>query len=303
MKIGLVSKDDVATIVLQAETGWIDFSRAYQAYRLLAEGVAADPVRSILELLSAGIVTPAFLTEVLALLEDHALLDRCRVSPPERFALPLRPEKVIGLGRNYFAQAPGDDFSPPEEPVVFSKSSAACIGDGEPIIVRESYGRVDPEAELAIVIGRTAKFLDEGEAADYIAGYTLLNDVTARSLQQSDISAGLPWFRSKSIDTFCPLGPVITLPDEMPWPLNVDMELRVNGEVRQKSNTSRFIFSIPEVLSFVSRYVTLVPGDIVSTGTPEGSAPMAPGDVVEIEVPEIGILRNPVAPAGARVLV
>ena len=134
------------------------------------------------------------------------------------------------------------------------------------------------------------------------AGVQTAQVVVARSLQQSDIGAGLPWFRSKSIDTFCPLGPVIALPDEMPWPLDVNIELRVNGEVRQKFNTSRFIFSIPEVLSFVTRYLTLVPGDVVSTGTPEGSTPMAPGDVVEIEVPEIGILRNPVAPAGARVL-
>jgi len=154
---------------------------------------------------------------------------------------------------------------------------------------------------LALVIGRRAKYVAEEDACDYVAGYTILNDVTARGMQKSDIDQGLPWFRSKSIDTFCPLGPVIALPDEMAWPVEVDIELRVNGEVRQKTNTSKFIFSIPEVLSFITRFMTLEPGDIISTGTPEGIAAIVPGDTVEITIPPIGVLRNPVAPADAHV--
>jgi 2-keto-4-pentenoate hydratase/2-oxohepta-3-ene-1,7-dioic acid hydratase in catechol pathway len=168
--------------------------------------------------------------------------------------------------------------------------------------VRESCGRVDYEAELAVVIGRQARFVAEEEARDYIGGYTIVNDVTARGIQQTDIERGLPWFRSKSMDTFCPMGPVVALPDDMTWPVEVDIELRVNGEVRQKGNTSSFVFSIPKVLSFITRYMTLEPGDVISTGTPNGIGPIAPGDLIEITIPPIGTLRNPVAPSGARVL-
>jgi len=122
----------------------------------------------------------------------------------------------------------------------------------------------------------------------------LLNDVTAREMQKKDIDAGHPWFRSKSLDTFCPFGPYMVLRDALPWPLEVDIECAVNGEIRQKSNTRHFIFKLPELIAYVSRFITLEPGDVLSTGTPEGIAPLHPGDTVEVRVPEIGVLRNPV---------
>jgi len=243
-----------------------------------------------------------FFAKVLTFLDKHALRERYRLPEPTGYLLPFRPGKVICLGRNYAAHAAETGAKIPEEPVIFSKSPDSCIGDGEPILTRESYGRVDYEAELAFVVGRRARYVAEDEAADYIAGYTIFNDVTARGIQQADIGQGLPWFRSKSIDTFGPMGPVIALPDEMPWPVEVDVELRVNGVVRQQSNTSKFLFTIPNVLSYITRFMTLEPGDVVSTGTPDGISAIAPGDMIEITIPQIGVLKNPVAPSRARTL-
>ena len=297
MKIGRVSTPNGETVAVEAGGPWLDLSRANQAYRLHVDGVAEEPCRCIRTLIEAGLMTPGFIAEVVAFLEQHALLDDYTLPEPAKFLLPLRPGKIVALGRNYAAHAAETGAETPEEPIIFSKSPSACIGDGEPIIVRESYGRVDHEGELAVVIGRTAKYVAEDEAYDYIAGYTIMNDVTARGMQSADISRGLPWFRCKSIDTFGPLGPVIALPDVVPWPVKVDIELRVNGKVRQQSNTDKFLFSIPETLSFITRYMTLEPGDVVSTGTPEGIGALAPGDTVAVSVPQIGVLTNPVAPA------
>ncbi|MBN2310751.1 MAG: fumarylacetoacetate hydrolase family protein [Candidatus Hydrogenedentes bacterium] len=221
-------------------------------------------------------------------------LERFLFPGEPRFELPLRPGKVIALGRNYTAHAAESGHDTPEEPILFCKSSSACIGDGQPIVVRAFYGRVEHEAELAVVIGRRCKEAAEEEAGDYIAGYSILNDVTAREMQQADIAKGLPWYRSKSIDTFGPLGPVIALVDAIPEPVAVDIELRVNGEVRQRGNTADMVFSVPAIIAAVSRLITLEPGDVVATGTPAGVGPIGPGDTVEITIPGIGTLRNPV---------
>ncbi|HEO70543.1 MAG TPA: hypothetical protein ENN80_04720, partial [Candidatus Hydrogenedentes bacterium] len=164
MKVGLISREGTPTIALQAGSGWLDFSGAYQVYLLIHEKRATEPLAELMPLLEAGRMTPAFFGEVLMFLEEHRLTDAYRLDAPARFLLPLRPGKIIALGRNYAAHAAETGFDAPEEPIIFTKSSAACIGDGETIIVRESYGRVDHEAELAIVIGRTAKFLSEEEA-------------------------------------------------------------------------------------------------------------------------------------------
>ncbi|HOZ48491.1 MAG TPA: fumarylacetoacetate hydrolase family protein [Candidatus Hydrogenedentes bacterium] len=298
MKVGLAWLNNEKTIVLQHGGDWLDLSRALQVQCLVEEGHSPAPVQDIVELIRTGRMTLSVLTELVRFLDRHNLRGVLRVADPARFLLPFRPGKVLAVGRNYLAHAQETGFDPPEEPFVFAKSPEACVGDGDAIVIRESYGRVDHEAELAVVIGRRAKYVAEDEATDYIAGYTIVNDVTARGMQKADIDNRLPWWRSKSIDTFCPMGPVIALPDEVPWPVEVDIELRVNGEIRQKSNTREFIFSIPKVLSFITRFMTLMPGDVVSTGTPDGIPPVAPGETVEITIPEIGVLRNPVAPAG-----
>ena len=205
-----------------------------------------------------------------------------------------QPRNIICVGRNYLAHARETGHEAPTEPILFAKSSSAVIDPGEPIIYRSYLTRVDPEAELAVIIGRRARQVIAPDAARYIAGYTALNDVTARDLQKQDIGQGHPWFRSKSMDTFCPIGPVMLTVDECPEPVALDVSCRVNGELRQHANTRQFLFSIPQLIEAITRFITLEVGDVIATGTPEGIQPIFPGDVVEVEVERIGILRNPV---------
>jgi 2-keto-4-pentenoate hydratase/2-oxohepta-3-ene-1,7-dioic acid hydratase in catechol pathway len=206
----------------------------------------------------------------------------------------LRPEKILCLGLNYAEHAREGNVSIPEEPIYFEKAVSSVIAHLQPVIYPPDLGRVDPEVELAFIIGKKARHVREDEAKDYIAGYTILNDVTARDLQRKDIGNRHPWYRSKSIDTFCPLGPWIITGDEIVPREPLEIQLRVNGELRQNSSTRHLVFTIPTLLSRISNLITLEPGDIVSTGTPEGIAPVYPGDFMEAEIEKIGILKNPI---------
>ena len=152
---------------------------------------------------------------------------------------------------------------------------------------------VDPST-VGGIIGKGGRDIPLATARDHIAGYTILNDVTARDMQAADMAASRPWFLSKSFDTFAPMGPCITLPDEIEEPAELALSLRVNGETRQESNTRDLIFNISDIIYRLSRWVTLEPGDVIATGTPSGISPIEPGDVMEAEVERIGVLRNPV---------
>jgi 5-oxopent-3-ene-1,2,5-tricarboxylate decarboxylase / 2-hydroxyhepta-2,4-diene-1,7-dioate isomerase len=209
--------------------------------------------------------------------------------------LPLyRPGKIICLGLNYVGHANETGWTPPEEPIYFEKATSAMVAHGQPIVCPPGIGRVDPEGELAVIIGKGARGVAAAEAADYVAGYTILNDVTARDIQGRDHEKKMPWYRSKSVDTFCPVGPWIVTSDEIDPEEPLSIQLRVNGEVRQDSSTGNLIFSIPTLIERISQLIALDAGDIISTGTPEGIAPIHPGDIVEIEVEKIGVLTNPV---------
>ena len=180
-----------------------------------------------------------------------------------------------------------------KSPFFFCKSPSSLIPhEGEIYIPSWLNSRVDHEAELALVLGKQGKNIPEEHAIEFIAGYTILNDVTARSMQKEDLGKRNPWFRSKSIDTFCPLGPYLIPVDEIEDPHNLDIKLMVNGQTKQKSNTSFMIFKIPAIISYVSKYMTLQPGDIIATGTPEGVSPIKNEDVIEITISEIGTLKN-----------
>ena len=287
MKIATVSMLEGPAVAVLWEGQWIDFSKGYEA-------CGGERIRTINELIETERIAPAFLADAMSVLAAQNQLAKCLLDGKPRFLCPVTPGKIVALGRNYEAHAEETGHTAPEEPIFFCKSPTSCIAQGQPIVLRHKYGRVDHEGELAVVISRRCKEIAETEAKDYIAGYTVLNDVTARDLQSKDIEKGLPWFRCKSIDTFCPMGPVMALPDDLPWPVEVDVEVRVNGEVRQRANTRQFVFSIPTVLAYISSFMTLEPGDIVSTGTPEGIASIVNGDVVEVEISGIGVLKNPV---------
>ncbi len=199
----------------------------------------------------------------------------------------LRPSKIIGIGQNYRAHAAEMGKGIPEEPLMFLKPSTAVIADGMPIERPAGYERVDYEGELGVVIGKRARRVSREEALDYVQGYVCVNDVTVRDLQQKDGQ----WTRAKGFDTFCPIGPRI-VPGLDPTDLRITT--RVNGVVKQDSSTSDLIFDVATLISFCSHHMTLEVGDVISTGTPSGVGPLRPGDVVEVEIAGIGILRNPV---------
>ena len=205
-----------------------------------------------------------------------------------RILAPVLPSKVVAVGLNYKAHAEETGSSLPEEPMLFIKPSTSVIGPGETIYLPPQSRRVDHEGELAIVIGKAARNVGDVTAAEAILGYTCANDVTARDLQAKDVQ----FTRAKGFDTFCPLGPhIVTGLD----PSNLELECRVNGEVRQKTNTSDLVFGAASLVAFISSVMTLLPGDVILTGTPAGISPMNDGDVVEVELSGVGVLRNPVS--------
>ena len=287
-----VSEGAVGTGLVVEGRGLLDLGRAVQILGV-AKGRSVPPLREPEDFLEAGLLRPDFLAEVEGFVQEHGLLEALLV-PDFRLLAPLRrPQKIVCLGRNYAEHARESGAEPPEEPIIFPKAPSAIIGPEEPILIPEGIGRVDPEVEIAVVIGRECKSVPADRAGEYIAGFTILNDVTARDMQSRDLAEAKPWFRSKSLDTFCPIGPWIVV--GLPPSPELKIELRVNGEVRQSANTGEMIFKPPELVEFISRHMTLLPGDVIATGTPAGIAPIRPGDVVECEIESIGLLRNPVA--------
>ena len=205
---------------------------------------------------------------------------------------PCRPSKIIALGLNYRDHAREFNLELPSEPLIFMKPPSAVIAANEKIMVPAMSRQVDYEAELAVVIGRTCRNVSRDEAFAYILGYVCLNDVTARDLQTKDGQ----WTRAKSFDTFCPIGPCLVTEIDSG---DLAVQSFLNGELRQSSRTSQLIFSVPELVGFISRVMTLYPGDIISTGTPSGVGPMKAGDTIEIRVEKVGRLINTVAAEGA----
>jgi len=204
--------------------------------------------------------------------------------------LPLvRPSKIVCVGLNYQDHASELGHAAPEEPVLFLKPPSSIIGPGDAIIMPAAAERVDYEAELALVMGRTARHVSEADAGRHLFGYTCANDVTARDLQQKDGQ----WTRAKSFDTFCPVGPWIEtqVTDER----GLSLRAVVNGQLRQQGNTADMIFSPAQLISFISRVMTLLPGDVILTGTPAGIGPLQHGDEVSVEIDQVGFLLNPVS--------
>jgi len=198
---------------------------------------------------------------------------------------PAVPSKIILIGLNYKDHARELRMVIPKEPVIFLKPTTALVGHDDIVVYPRRVEQLDYEAELAVVMGRKCRNISAESARDYIFGYTCLNDITARDIQGQDVQ----WTRAKSFDTFCPVGPWVETK------LKADdliIKLYLNDRLRQLSVTSELIFSIPEIISFVSKVMTILPGDIISTGTPYGVGPMKKGDKVEVDIEGIGVLRN-----------
>ncbi len=208
---------------------------------------------------------------------------------------PLVPRSIIGVGLNYVQHAKEMNLPLPSVPMLFMKPVGAAIGPQTPIVMPREGGTVHFEAEVAVVIGRVARRVSEEDAVSHIFGYTCGNDVSERVIQNKEMAQGT-LLVGKGYDTFNPLGPAIATDLD---PANITILGRVNGETRQDSNTSDLVFSIPRLVSYLSQAMTLYPGDVIMSGTPQGVGPVQPGDVVEIEIPEVGVLRNPVSMEGA----
>jgi 2-keto-4-pentenoate hydratase/2-oxohepta-3-ene-1,7-dioic acid hydratase in catechol pathway len=214
---------------------------------------------------------------------DHLALAEAKL------LVPVRPSKIVCVGRNYREHAAELQHEVPSEPLLFFKPPSSLLAPGGEIRRPKLSHRVDYEGELGVVMGRKCYKLGADEdVRPYILGYTCVNDVTARDLQNQDDQ----WARAKGFDTFCPVGPVVT--DGLdPW-AGVGVETRVNGELRQRGNTRDFIFSLDVIIRYIAQVMTLVPGDLIATGTPKGVGPVAGGDVIEVTVEGVGTLRNPV---------
>jgi len=250
--------------------------------------IAAGPAR----LRALGATAAALAASGRASAAVHSLEDM-RLGPPI-----VDPDKIICLGLNYRGHAAEASLDAPVAPMLFAKFRNALTGPGAPIIIPRISQQIDYEGELAVVISRPCKEVSEEEALDYVAGVMAFNDVSARDVQHltSQYTAG------KALDTFAPCGPALVLMDEVPDVQDLDLATRVNGQTVQHANTSLMIFSVREIVSFISRLMTLQPGDIIATGTPEGvgfkrTPPLylRDGDVVEIEIEGVGLLRNPVS--------
>jgi len=200
---------------------------------------------------------------------------------------PVLPSKIVALGLNYKSHAKEFNTDTPKVPLIFLKPSTSVIGPDDTIIYPPSSKQVDYEAELGVVIGKRTAKVSRETALNYVLGYTCLNDVTARDQQSADKQ----WTRAKSYDTFAPIGPHIEIELD---PGNVQVESYLNGRLKQSSSTSNLVFSVPELIEFISHIMTLLPGDIIATGTPGGIGPMQPGDTIEIKITGIGTLTNSV---------
>jgi 2-keto-4-pentenoate hydratase/2-oxohepta-3-ene-1,7-dioic acid hydratase in catechol pathway len=207
---------------------------------------------------------------------------------------PPRPTKIVCVGRNYAAHARELGNDVPERPLLFLKPPSSLLADGGTIIRPRASERVEHEGEIAVVIGRRAHDVSESEAMLAVAGFAPLNDVTARDLQKLDVQ----FTRAKGFDTFCPVGEPVPA-ERFRW-RDLEVICRVNGEVRQHGRATDMVFGIPALVAFISGIMTLEPGDVIATGTPEGVGPLAAGDVVEVEIPGVGRVANPVADAIAR---
>lgn len=217
--------------------------------------------------------------------------ERIGLSEVSLLAPVIPRSKVVCVGKNYHEHAAEMDSVAPEAPLLFLKPNTAVVGPGDPIVRPPQSARTDVEGELAVVIGRIAKNVTADAALDYVFGYTIGNDVTARDLQRADGQ----WTRAKGFDTFCPLGPAIET--EFDPSGGAMLTTRVSGEVRQQAPLSDMIHSVPDIIAYASAVFTLLPGDVILTGTPAGVGPFVAGDVVEIEIDGLGILRNPVRDA------
>jgi 2-keto-4-pentenoate hydratase/2-oxohepta-3-ene-1,7-dioic acid hydratase in catechol pathway len=300
VRLGVIVKEDsiiVDLILAYASYRGLSQEDAFEEIpqevtKLLSRGdLAVKKVRDLTQRIKQEIAEGVFKNEKGKEVIAHKLGEVKLCAP-----IPKPPKNIFCLAVNYPDHAKEGGRDPPQNPVLFTKPWTSIIGTEDSITYPRIARKLDYEAELAVVMGKSGRRIPENQAYNYVAGYTVLNDISEREIQFSDKQ----FFRAKSFDTFAPMGPCLVTSDDISDPHNLKIQLRVNGETRQNGNTSNMIFKIPFIISFVSEAITLEPGDVISTGTPGGVGIYAkpeprllkPGDVVEAEIESIGILRN-----------
>ncbi|MFQ5627603.1 MAG: fumarylacetoacetate hydrolase family protein [bacterium] len=272
-----------------------NFTLAWEFYKQIAldnQGPSFQFVQMIIEM---DLFHAETFDELFETLKKYRSIDDLAIRKQIRFTVPIeRPQKIVCVGRNFREHAAELDNPVPEEPIIFSKSPSAMIATGEMIRIPPDIGRVDFEGELAVIIGKKGSNIPTSKAFEYIAGYTILNDITARDLQKKDKQKGLPWFRAKSLDTFCPIGPYVLPANAIDNPQNLQITVEVNGDIRQDGNTQDMITPIADLVEYISRFLTLVEGDIVATGTPAGVGALESGDTIKVDISMLGALENSV---------
>ncbi len=282
-------------IGLDTEQGQLDFTYVWQLFKDIKNYPRAPELNFLQIMIEMDYFSKQTFIEVLEAVQVFKKPQELRIKGNFTFDVPIaRPQKILCLGRNYRAHAEEWKSTVPDQPMFFSKLPSSLLAHEKQIRIPAGIGRVDHEIELAVVIGKMASRVQEANAMEYVVGYTIANDVTARAMQGEDIKKGRPWTLSKGMDTFCPMGPYMVPADAIDDPHNLQMELTVNGVIKQKATTRDMVFKIPQLVSHISKYITLQPGDIICTGTPEGTLPIQAGDVIEANIDELGALRNSV---------
>ncbi|MFA6472244.1 MAG: fumarylacetoacetate hydrolase family protein [Candidatus Latescibacterota bacterium] len=294
MRIYSLSKDDEDFLGFENDGVLLDLTRAIAFYEISKENYFGDSIRDIEDLIWDNIFTENYLGAVMNFVDAHGLKSDLTVTGEYEINPPINPGKIIALGNNYHNHIREMGQKIPDEPVLFGKWPSTVIGQGDSIVKPSWIGSLSYEAELAFIIGQTAKNVPASEAMEYVAGYTCVNDVTARDIQKKDLARSLPWMPSKNFDTFAPMGPCVLLASASKEPLEFGVQSRVNGQLKQDGNTRDLIFSIPIIIEYITKIMTLETGDVVSTGTPEGVGSLDPGDTVEITCTGIGTLSNTV---------
>ena len=295
MRIVLFEHDDHTHVGIVTDFGILDFTRAFQVRQIVQQGLARpQPMTDMVALMRAGLFHKETFESTVSFVYEHHLNAALTV-PDARLRTPIpQPGKLIALGGNFTHPGEAD----PDEPPLFFKPTSSIIGPDEPIVFRRGLKVAEPEIELTVVVGKEGSHISPADAMEHVAGYTILNDVTARDLQNAAYEAQRPWSYTKAVDTFTPVGPHVVLPGAVTDPHNLAMTMRVNGEEIARANTNTMLFRIPVLIEYISRYMKLEPGDLIATGTPVHPPGLQPGDTVALEIEEIGVLSNPVVADG-----
>jgi 2-keto-4-pentenoate hydratase/2-oxohepta-3-ene-1,7-dioic acid hydratase in catechol pathway len=288
-------------IGVKTEEGLLNFTQLWRYFKDIKNFPQAPELPFLQLMVELDYFSRDTFVEVIEVVKENRSLADLQVEDSITWQVPiLRPTKILCLGRNYRAHAAEMNNTVPDVPMYFVKVPSTLLPHQGLIRIPEGVGRVDHELELALVIGKRGADIPAEKAMEHVAGYTIANDVTARAMQREDIKQGKPWALAKGMDTFCPIGPWLVPAESVANPHQLAMELKVDGEVRQKGTTANMVYQIPELIAYISRFMTLEPGDLLLTGTPDGIGPIQPGNRIEATIEGLGTLENSVIDRGSK---